>query len=173
MRAGILLFALSGAFAQERTLTLAEAEAMAVRNHPRIQAAQFEASAATEQANQARAAFLPSVTWNSVGSLAEHNTRWGASGNINPSSLFSRTASGININQNVFDFGRTSTAVRAARLRASALEQTAAASRAQVILLVRQAYFRALLASADQGVTARIVESRQTRSQTGIGPRAE
>ena len=41
---------------------------MAVRNHPRIQAAQLEASAASEQANQARAAFLPSVTWNSVGS---------------------------------------------------------------------------------------------------------
>jgi outer membrane protein len=158
----VILFLLAAACtAQQRTLTLAEAEAMAVRNHPRLKAAQLEASAGAEQTNQVRAAMLPSVVWNSVGSLSEHNTRWGASGNINPSSLFSRTASGININQTLFDFGRTSTGVRAARLRAAALDETAVAAHAQIVLAVRQAYFRALLAAAAHRVADQTLGSRR------------
>ena len=149
------------ALAQEKVLTLSEAEAIAVRNHPRIKAAQLEATAAAEQANQARAALRPTLTWNTVGSIADHESRWGASGNINPSGLFSRTATGININQNLFDFGRTSASVRAAQLRASALDGTATASRALVILLVRQAYFRGLLAAAAHGVAVQTLESRR------------
>ena len=62
--ATILLFttALSAAEAPvQRHLTLAEAEALALSNHPRLGAARYRADAAAATVAQARAAYYPTV----------------------------------------------------------------------------------------------------------------
>lgn len=148
--------------AQEpKRLPLAEAEAIALKNHPRIAAARLVADAAGEVVNQTRAALRPFVAANVVGSVAENDSRWGASGNINPSSLFSRTATGVNISQTLFDFGRTRALTAAAQSRASAQTQNAAAVRAEILLRVREAYYRMLLAEVQHRVAGETVGARR------------
>lgn len=129
----------------QTALTLAEAEAMALRNHPRVASARLLAEAAKETPKQTRAVLSPVVAGNVTGSVAENGTRMGA-GNLNASSLFSRSAAGFSINQVVWDFGRVKALTASMEARASALGETATAVRGEVLLRVRESYFRVLLA---------------------------
>lgn len=146
--------------AQPQILTIADAESLAVRNHPRVAAARLATQAAEETIKQSRTALLPFVAGNFTASVAEHGTRMGAA-NLNASSLFSRTAAGINITQTVFDFGRSRSVTSAAQSRASALNESASAVRAEILLRVREAYFRSLLATAQLRVVEETVQSRK------------
>jgi len=143
-----------------RMLTLAEAESLALRNHPRVAAARLRAEAAQETAKQTKAALSPILSSDFTASVADHGSRLGA-GLINASSLFSRTAGGLNITQTLFDFGRTSTLTAAAQYRSSAERESANFIRADVILRVREAYFRALLAQSQLKVNQETVEARR------------
>lgn len=146
---------------QPSPLTLAEAEAIAIRNHPRIAASQLAVRAAEEATKQTKTALLPFVSSNVVGSVAEYGTRLGAGGTINASSLFSRTAAGLTINQTVFDFGRARSLTSAAQSRASALNEGAASVRMEIVLRVRESFYRALLAGSQRRVLAETVETRR------------
>jgi outer membrane protein len=75
----------------------------------------------------------------------------------------------------IFDFGRTNRLVENSRLKARAVEQTAEATRAQIIPQVDRAYFlalraRALLRVAEQTVAARqlVVEQVEALRQSGL-----
>lgn len=144
----------------QTALTLAEAEAMALRNHPRVASARLLAEAAKEAPKQTRAVLSPVVAGNVTGSVAENGTRLGA-GNPNASSLFSRTAAGFAINQVVWDFGRVKALTASMEARASALGESAAAVRGEVLLRVRESYFRVLLAQMQVRVLRENVEARR------------
>lgn len=161
MRAAWLL-ALAGlaAAAQPATLTLAEAEAAALKNHPRLAAARALAEAAREPARQARAQLSPVVAGNVTGSVAENGTRLGA-GNPNASSLFTRTAAGFQINQMVWDFGRVRAFAASLDARAEAMKEAATGARAEVLWRVRGTYFRALAAQTQLRVMAANLEARR------------
>jgi outer membrane protein len=161
MRAAWLL-ALAGlaAAAQPAMLTLAEAEAAALKNHPRLAAARALAEAAREPARQARAQLSPVVAANMTGSVAENGTRLGA-GNPNASSLFSRTAAGFQINQMVWDFGRVRAFAASLDARADAMKEAATGARAEVLWRVRGTYFRALAAQTQLRVMAANLEARR------------
>jgi len=146
--------------AGQTALTLAEAEAMALRNHPRVQSSRLLAEAAKELPKQTRAGLSPIVAGNVTGSVAENGTRLGA-GNLNASSLFSRTAAGFAINQVVWDFGRVRALTASMEARASALGETATAARGEVLLRVRESYFRVLLAQMQVRVLRANLEARQ------------
>jgi len=62
----------------QTALTLAEAEVMALRNHPRVASARLLAEAAKEAPKQTRAVLSPLVAGNVTGSVAENGTRLGA-----------------------------------------------------------------------------------------------
>ena len=89
-----------------KTLTLKEAEAIAVKAHPRLSAAQFAASAAKQVPTQIRSARLPTLYGSFTGALADENTRIAAGGLNNPL-ILSRVATGITVGQMITDFGRT------------------------------------------------------------------
>lgn len=156
-----MLLLAASAFAQSPPkLTLAEAENIAARNHPRIAAARANAEASRETEKQLKTGLMPFVSANFTGSVAEHGTRFGA-GQLNPSSLFTRTAAGLNITQTVFDFGRINSLAGAARSRASAQSETANAVRAEVVLRVREAFYRGLLARTQVRIAQETMESRK------------
>lgn len=160
MRIAVLLLA-ARAFAQTPgPLTLEQAESMALRNHPRVAAARANAEASRESEKQIKTGLMPFVAANFTGSIAEHGTRMGA-GQLNPSSLFSRSAGGINITQTLYDFGRINSLAGAARSRASAQAESAVAVRAEVVLRVREAFFRGLLAREQVRISAATVDSRK------------
>jgi outer membrane protein len=144
-----------------KTLTLAEAEAIAVKNHPRLNSAQLNARAADAVTRQIGAARYPTLASNLTGVGAQNNSAV-AAGAVTTSSLSSRIpAAGVVGSQLLFDFGRVSNLTRSSELRAGAKRQTAQATRAQIVLQVRSAYFQSLQAQSVLQVARETVAARQ------------
>lgn len=134
--------------ASSQTFTLAEAEATALANQPRMLAAQQRARAAAEQIREARSEYFPTAGFNATGVRVADADTATAAGNITTSSISDRFAYGGNLTQLVTDFGRTSALVGRARDDAEAQEDLATLTRAQVRLNVREAYYQVLGAEA-------------------------
>jgi outer membrane protein len=143
-----------------QTLTLPEAEKIAIQNHPQIQAATHLASAAAAQVTEVRSAYYPQAYGSVTGVEAEHNSRVAAGGLNNPI-IYDRFAEGFTVGQLVTDFGRTYELVKSSNLRARAQQENVATTRAGVLLRLNQAYFAALKAQAVLQVAEQTVKSRQ------------
>src|SRR5262249_26798220 len=118
----------AAAAAQPKPLTLAEAEATALKNHPRLNSALLAARATDAITRQISAARSPTLSSNLTGVGAQADTAV-AAGAVTTSSLSSRgPAAGITGNQLLFDFGRVSSLTKSSDLRAGAQRQTAQAT---------------------------------------------
>lgn len=132
----------------QTTLTLADAEAAAVQNQPRLLASQLRARAAQQQVRQARSAYLPTLEADATGVRVADPGSSRAAGYLTTSAVSDRFAYGGNLSQLVTDFGRTSALVASARSEALAQADQTTLTRAQVRLNVREAYFQVLGAEA-------------------------
>jgi outer membrane protein len=142
-------------------LTLPEAQATALRNHPRVAAAQIQALIAGEVVKESQSAYLPSVTGFASGvDAGNENTRILAGGLNNPS-IYHRVAGGLAASQLVTDFGHTQNLTAGSKLEAKAELQNAAATREQILLNVDVAYYSALQAQAVLRVASQTVAARQ------------
>jgi outer membrane protein len=144
-------------------LTLQEAEAIAVQNHPQVQAAQYEVNYANQQIVENRSAYYPNVSGDLTASQANNLARIGA-GDISAPRLFDRVSPGVVIRQLITDSGRTSSLVASSRLQAQATAQTSQATRYDVLLQVNRAYFDVLHAQAVVKVAEQTVGARQLLS---------
>lgn len=142
-------------------LTLQEAEALAIRNHPQIQAAQNEVNFANQQIVINRAPYFPSISGEVTGTQSDAGTRIGA-GALQASRLFQREGQGVVIQQLITDSGRTPNLVASARLEAQAAAQNSTATRYTVLLDVNRAYFDVLRAQETVKVAQQTVAARQT-----------
>ncbi len=142
-------------------LTLDQAEMMAVANHPRVAASQAAAQAAEQGIREARSAFFPQVSADAIAvGVNDGKSQLAANGSLGASTMASRQSDGLNGTQLITDFGRTSSLTSRARHLAASEADDAAATRAQVLLGVDQAYFNVLEAQeivrvADETVAAR------------------
>jgi outer membrane protein len=149
------------AFAQAPIqLTLKEAEAMAVKNHPQVNAALLTALAANQVTLETRAAYYPNLFASLTGAGAADQSRIGA-GSLNNPIIYNRLAAGFTVGQVITDFGRTANLVENSSFRAQAQQQNAQATRAQVLLQVDRAYFSALRAQTVLKVAEQTVAARQ------------
>jgi outer membrane protein len=157
------------------TLTLRQAQDLAIKGHPRLLAAQDESAAAVQTVRENKAAYYPTVTGavTAVGST-DDNARIGA-GAISASRLISRASPGLVLSQLVTDLGRTPNLVASAKLQAQASEQNVELTREQVLLDVDNAYFgvlrsQAVLKTAQQTVDARqlVYEQANTLAQNNL-----
>lgn len=144
-------------------LTLQQAEELAIRNQPRIQAAQNEVNYSNQQITVNRAAYYPNVTGDVTGTQGNHLARIGAA-DLAASRLFDREAQGLVIRQLITDSGRTSNLVASARFDAQAAGQNSQATRYTVLLDVNRAYFDLLRAQAVVKVAEQTVSARQLLS---------
>ena len=144
-------------------LTLQQAEAIALQNHPQIQAAQHEVNYSNQQIVENRAAYSPTVTGNLTGSQGNDLARIGA-GDLSASRLFNRFGQGVVVRQLVTDSGRTSNLIGSSRLQAQATAQSAQATRYDVLLQVTRSYFDVLHAQAVVKVAEQTVSARQLLS---------
>jgi len=142
-------------------LTLQQAEAMAIMNHPQIQAARNEVNFANQQIVINRSAYYPNITGEVIGSQANDLSRLGV-GDLAASRLFDREAQGVIIQQLITDSGRTPSLVAGARFQAQAAAQNSTATRYTVLLDVNRAYFDVLRAQATVKVAEQTVSARQT-----------
>ena len=124
-------------------VTLEQAQQIALRNHPRIASAELAAQASGFVVKQMRSAFYPTVSGNVTGVGTDHGSVLSA-GAVTTSSIYSRQSSGIVANQLITDFGRTASLEKSAKLREESQDRNVTNTRAQVLLGVDQAYYRAL-----------------------------
>ena len=144
----------------EQNITLAEAEKIAIQNHPQIQVATYLASAATARVQQARSAYYPQAYGSLTGVDAERNSRVAAGGLNNPI-IFERYSNGVTVGQLLTDFGRTHELVKSSNYHAQARQEDVVATRADVVLQVDQAYFAVLKAQTVLQVAQKTVSTRQ------------
>jgi len=144
-------------------LTLQEAEAMALLNHPQVQAAQNEINYANQVIVENRSAYYPIVSGDLTASQGNNLARIGA-GDLSASRLFDRAGQGMIVRQLITDSGRTSNLVASSRLQAQATAQNSQATRYDVLLQVNRAYYDVLHAQAVVKVAAETVSSRQLLS---------
>lgn len=141
-------------------LTLEQAKGLALKNQPRIQAAQHVASAMDQKVAEARAAYYPTLTGQSTSSQANPQGRIGA-GSLSTSRLFDRVGVGLTLNQLITDFGRTANLVASSRLQAGAAQQNYQAAQYDVVLAATRAYFELLRGQALVKVAQDTVVARQ------------
>jgi outer membrane protein len=161
---GLLILAAACAMAQAPgaapQLTLKDAAALAIKNHPQVQAAQLNYQASRQAVTEARSAYYPAIGGDVTGSQGNPQARIGA-GDLSAPRLFDRFAQGISVSQLITDSGRTSNLVASSKLQAQASSQTYQATRYDVLLRVNQAYFDALRAQGLVKVAQETVAARQ------------
>ena len=142
-------------------LTLQQAQAMAIQNHPQIQAAQHEAAYSDQQVVIQRSVLYPQISGDLTGSEGNNNARIGA-GTLAASRLFDRFGQGLVGSQLITDFGRTRSLISSASLQAQASQQNVQTSRNDVLLAVNRGYYDVLRAQAVVRVAQQTVATRQT-----------
>ena len=143
------------------TLTLTQAEQLAIQNNPRFSAAKNTAAASYQVPGQYRASMQPSL-YGSFTSVGSDNGSRLAAGGLNNPVVYDRLGSGLTASQLITDFGRTNNLVGMAKLRAEAQDQFTEATRADILLATSNAYFALLKAQALLKVADETVKARQT-----------
>jgi len=144
-----------------KTLTLAEAEQIAVGNSPRLSSAGLTSAASNKVIAEVRAAKYPTLNGAVTGTGAQTATAI-AAGALTTSSISSRGASGVSVSQLITDFGRTSDLTESARFRAAAQGKNVDEVRSLVRLEVDAAYFQTIRAESVLKVAQAASSQRRT-----------
>ena len=145
-----------------RPLTLAEAEAIALRNNPLITVGKLEALVAREFVRETRSAFYPQANLSVTAVTSNPGSRIAAGYLTNPI-VYPRAAAGASVSQLITDFGRTQNLVSSSEFTAKAADQNAVATRQQIVLAVDQAFYNTLDTKALLRVAEETVKERQLR----------
>jgi len=143
-----------------RSLSLREAEAIAVKNNPQITIGKLRALVAHQYVREARSALLPNAYLSVTGVDSNPESRLAAGGLNNPI-FFPRAAAGATVGQLITDFGRSTNLLSSSESQAKAEDQNAAATTAQIVLAVDQCFYNVLETKALVVVAQQTVDSRQ------------
>jgi len=144
-------------------LSVKDAEALALKNNPAISVARLNALASGQVTREVRSNLWPQAYGNLTAVDSRENSRITA-GFLNNPSVYTRAAGGVTVSQLITDFGHTTNLVAGARLQARADEQSAAATKQDVLLAVDQAFYNSLQTHAVLQVAEQTVASRQLLS---------
>lgn len=139
------------------TLTLEDAERLALDNHPRIQAANERVKVQRAAVGQSKAPYYPTLTFRSL-----YETTTAAGQTTTAQDGFDFYSVSADVNWLIYDFGRREGTVQAAK---ETLESTRFAEQTSVediVLEVRQAFFDYLQAEAVVKVDQDTVKDRET-----------
>jgi outer membrane protein len=164
----IMLFPLSGRCADDikpgETLDLSRCIAIALKSHPSIKGAAGGLKASRSRVSQARSGYYPQAGV-SNGYSRIHPS--GASGNLGSGKTsYDEYQSSINLNQTLFDFGKTSSQVDVQSYGAEAARADLDNTQSQVVLGVKQAYYGMLQSmQSKDAYTEAVVQFQQHLDQ--------
>lgn len=141
-------------------LTVTDAEAIALKNHPQISTARLLALAQGQVTKETRSAELPKVSGD-LTAVDAHDGGRVTAGFLNNPVLYTRAGGGVSVSQLVTDFGRTRNLVASAGLQEKAQQSTEMATEADIKLEVDEAFYCALAAQAVVNVAKKTVAFRQ------------
>jgi outer membrane protein len=142
------------------SLTRRQAEALALKKNPQITVGKLRALVAGQYVREQRAALLPTAYLSLTGVTASDGARISA-GALNNPIIYPRAATGATVSQLITDFGRTTNLVSSAESSARAEEENSAATTAQIVLAVDQAFYNALETRALLQVAQQTIDARQ------------
>jgi outer membrane protein len=142
-------------------LTLPQAEAIAIKNNPQITIGKLNALVSQQNVREARSALLPNAYLSLTAVDSNPGSRISAGLLTNPT-VYPRAAGGASVTQLVTDFGRTTNLLSSSEYGAKAEDQNAAATRADILLVVDQAFYNSLEIKALVTVAEETVRTRQT-----------
>jgi len=145
------------------SLSLSDAQALALKNNPQISFARLTALASQQVTRQVRSNLWPTATIDLTAVDSEPGSRITA-GALNNPTVYPRAAAGATVTQLITDFGRTTNLISSASLAAKAENQNALATKEQILLAVDQAFYNALQTHAVLTVAQQTVNDRQTVS---------
>lgn len=143
------------------SLSLKDAEDLAVKNNPQISVARLTALASRQVTREAKSSLWPTITGDITGVDAESGSRITA-GALNNPIIYERAAGGLSVTQLITDFGRTANLISSASYSSKAQSENAIATNQQILLAVNQAFFNALQAQAVLTVAEETVTARST-----------
>jgi outer membrane protein len=143
------------------SLSLKDAQALALKNNPQISVARLTALAAQQVTREVRSNLWPTATADLTAVDSDPGTRITAGG-LSNSAIYQRAAAGATVNQLLTDFGRTTNLISSANLAAKAENQNAVATKEQILLAVDQAFYNALQTQAVLTVARQTVADRKT-----------
>ena len=143
------------------SLSLKDAQALALKNNPQVSVARLTALAAQQVTREVRSNLWPTATADLTAVDADPGTRITAGG-LSNSAIYQRAAAGATVNQLLTDFGRTTNLISSANLAAKAENQNAVATKEQILLAVDQAFYNALQTQAVLTVARQTVADRKT-----------
>ncbi len=143
------------------SITLKQAEALAIKSNPQISVGRLIALASQQVTREVRSNLWPTLTGDLTGVDAQSGSRITA-GALNNPIIYERAAAGVVVSQLITDFGRTTNLVSSANYAAKAENQNALATREQILLEVDKAFYNALQAQAVLTVARQTVDQRQT-----------
>jgi outer membrane protein len=155
----LVLLLISGGLAQAeeilpppgKPLTLEQCIAIGLRYNPSLRASQETVDAQKARVEQALAAYYPQVNFNASYNTATTNfanTTSGARGSNYSWTLTDIYSMGPNLNQLIYDFGRTSSSVQINRENVKASQQDVLTQKQNVVLNIKIAYYAVLQAQA-------------------------
>ena len=142
-------------------LTRQDAEKIALANNPHIHISQLIAKVQHQAVRERRADELPTLTGNITAVDANDGSRI-SSGSIAASRMLTHAGMGVQINQLITDFGRTSNLVASAKLQEKARLADAEASREDIVLATDQVFYAVIEAQETLQVARQTVSTRQT-----------
>lgn len=142
------------------TLTLDQARAMALQNHPFVREAKFNTQRVSQGVREARSSYFP-LAFGSLTAVDATKSASIAAGNLNSSGVAVRYANGAAVQQLLTDFGRTHNLVKTAGAQLNSAHAGEQAVVEDAALRVTQAYFQALQSQALLRVAQETVKARQ------------
>jgi outer membrane protein len=161
--AGLEASAAQTAAVPSTSLSLSDAQALALKNNPQISFARLTALASQQVTRQVRSNLWPTATMDLTAVDSEPGSRITA-GALNNPTVYPRAAAGATVTQLITDFGRTTNLISSASLAAKAENQNALATKEQILLAVDEAFYNALQTHAVLTVAQQTVNDRQTVS---------
>jgi outer membrane protein TolC len=142
------------------TLSLAKCVQIGIEKHPDIEAAMSTADAIRARIGQARANYYPQIGWTSDVSRTAVGSRT-SSGFVTGAATYNSYSTGITLNQNILDFGKTATQVKIQSLDYDASRSDLETETELIVFNVKQAYFGVLQALRNRDIASEAVKQFQ------------
>lgn len=136
-------------------LTLQQCIDTALKNHPAINAAAGAIRQSESKIGQARSGYFPQITFQSG------YTRVGPAATSMRSDPYNYYSNTLNLNQTLFDFGKTSTSVDIEKLSKQSAEADFQETTSSIILTVKETYYAFLKAKMSEAVALETVNQFQ------------
>jgi outer membrane protein len=145
---------------KDESLNLERCIEIALKKQPAIIAAMNTANASQSRIGQAKANYYPQIDWTSSASRTSVGTRK-SFGFATRSVIFNSYSTGVTLNQNIFDFGKTASQVNIQKLNYDSSISDLNSVSDQIILSVKQTYYGVLQAKRNRDVSADMVKQFQ------------